>query len=40
MEGHFFVKWKIKAFFFEGLEDFVSEIEIVDHAMMIWTEAN
>jgi len=40
MKVHFFVKREIEAFFFEGLEDFVSEIEVVDHAMVVWTEAD
>ena len=34
------LNWEVEAFFFEGLEDFVSEFEIVDHSTVVWAEAD
>ncbi len=39
MEVQFFIKREIETLFFEGLEDFGSEVEVMDHTMMIWTKA-
>ena len=36
----FFVDWEVESFLFEGLEDFGAEVEIMDHAMVVWAEAD
>ena len=40
MKVQFVLKRQIEAFFFENLEKFVSEIEIVDHPVVVWAEAD
>ena len=35
-----FVHWKVEAFFLNGLEDFGSEVEVVNHAVVVWAEAD
>ena len=40
VEKEFFIQREVESFLFEDLEDFVSEIEVVNHAVVVWAEAN
>lgn len=40
VEKEFFVDWEVEAFLFEDLEDFVAEVEVVNHAVVVWAEAD
>ena len=40
MEKEFFVDWEVESFLFEDLEDFGAEVEVVNHAVVVWAEAD
>lgn len=40
MEKEFFVNWDVEALLFEIVEYFGSKVEVMNHAVVVWAEAD